>query len=263
MGMKNAHFVEAAAACLSNGERLIEDARWLPEDRPATTFALAMIAQEEFAKAFLLFLVSRGVLIWNSLIFRATRDHTSKQLLGHVMDYLNPAWEDFENRLKGWNARHEAWEKLLAQYRNAVEETEKRRIWNQIEELNKSHRDLPNSVADAINILRYEKIGRWESSNWFWDEEPDYNLEARSLADGKLDIEKQDALYVRIGRNGGLSRTPNEFKADDAATALEIARRLGDLVEGLLSGSNVNSIEYEKIESVFRSLFASLTPKKP
>jgi AbiV family abortive infection protein len=261
--MKSVHFVEAAAACLSNGERLIEDARWLPEDRPATTFALALIAQEEFAKAFLLFLVSRDVLTWNSLIFRATRDHTSKQLLGHVMDYLNPAWADFENRLKEWNARHEAWENLLAEYRNADEKTEKHRIWNQIEELNKSHRDLPDSVADAINILRYEKIGRWESSNWFWDEEPDYNLEAKGLADGKLDLEKQDALYVRIGRKGGLSRTPNEVKADDAATALEIAKRLGDLVEGLLSGNNVNSLEYEKIESVFRALFASLAPEKP
>lgn len=262
MDVKNVQFIEATAACLFNGKRLIDDARWLPEDRPATTFALATIAQEEFAKAFLLFLASRDVLAWNTLIFRATRDHASKQLLGHVMNYLNPTWEDFETRLKEWNAQHEAWEELIAEYRSVVDKTEKHRIWNQIEELNELHRDLPDSVADAINILRYEKIGRWESSNWFWDEEPGYNAVARGLADGKLDIEKQDALYVRIGPNGGLSRTPNEVKANDAARALELATRLGDLVEGLLSGNNEDNIEYKKIESSFRVLFASLARER-
>ena len=178
------------------------------------------------------------------------------------MNYLNPTWEDFETRLKEWNAQHEAWEELIAEYRSVVDKTEKHRIWNQIEELNELHRDLPDSVADAINILRYEKIGRWESSNWFWDEEPGYNAVARGLADGKLDIEKQDALYVRIGPNGGLSRTPNEVKANDAARALELATRLGDLVEGLLSGNNEDNIEYKKIESSFRVLFASLARER-
>lgn len=260
--MKNVHFVEAAAACLSNGERLMEDARWLPEDRPATTFALATIAQEEFAKAFLLFLASRNVIAWNSLIFRATRDHASKQLLGLVMNYINPAWEDFERRHADWRAQHEEWEKLTAEYRNAVDKNEKDGIWNKLQELNESHRDLPDSVADAINILRYEKIGRWQSSNWFWDEDPVYDAMAKGLADGKLDIEKQDALYVRIGPNGGLARTPNEVKAEDAATALEMAGRLGGLVDGLLSGNDVDSIVYERIESAFRSVFASLAREK-
>ncbi|MGA2206250.1 MAG: AbiV family abortive infection protein [Terracidiphilus sp.] len=258
--MKNVHFIEAASACLANGERLIEDARWLPEDRLATIFALATIAQEEFAKAFLLFLVSRNALAWNSLMFRVTRDHASKQLLAHVMNYLNPMWEDFEARLKEWNAHHELWEKLIAEFRNAVGKAEKQRIWNQIEELNQSHRDIPVSVADAINILRYEKVGRWESSNWCWDEEPVYNPVAKGMADGKLDVEKQDALYVRLGPNGGLSKTQNEVKADDAAMALELARRLGDLVEGLLSGNNVNSIAYERIESSFKALFGGQAP---
>lgn len=253
--MKNAHFIEAAAACLSNGERLIEDARWLPEESAATKFALATIAQEEFAKAFLLFLVSRDVLTWNSLILRVTRDHASKHLLGHVMNYLNPAWEDFEARLKEWNAHHKLWEKLIAEYKKAADKSEKHRIWNQIQELNETHRDPPDSVRDAINILRYEKVGRWESSTWVWSEDPSWNPLAKDIADKKLDLEKQDALYVRIGANGGLSKAPNEVRANEAASALELARRLGDLVMGLLTGNDVNSIAYERIEASFKALF--------
>lgn len=117
------------------------------------------------------------------------------------------------------------------------------------------HRDPPHSVRDAINILRYEKVGRWESSTWVWSEDPSWNPLAKDIADKKLDVEKQDALYVRIGANGGLSRTPNEVKANEAASALELAIRLGDLVTGLLTGNDVNSIAYERIESSFRALF--------
>ncbi len=81
---------------------------------------------------------------------------------------------------------------------------------------------------------------------------------AKSLAEGKRDIEKQDALYVRIGANGGLAKTPNDVKAEDAVRALEMAGRFGGLIEGLLSGNNVNSIEFERIESMFKGLFSSL-----
>lgn len=258
LNMRSTQFIEAAAACLSNGERLIEDAKWLPDDRPATKFALATIAQEEFAKAFLLFLASRDTLVWNSLISRAARDHASKQLLGLVMNYINPTWDDFGKRVTAWREEHEKWERLFAQYKAAVDRNERDRAWNQLQEFNEQHRDLPRAVADAVNILRHEKIGRWKSSNWFWDQEPVYDAIAKSLADGKRDSEKQDALYVRIGANGGLAKTPNEVKPEDSAQALEMAGRFGGLIEGLLSGNNVNSVEFEKIESMFKRLFSSL-----
>ena len=262
MGMRNVCFIDAAAECLSNGERLIEDARWLPDDRPATRFALATIAQEEFAKAFLLFLASRNVIAWDRLIFRATRDHASKQLLGLVMNYINPAWEDFERRVEDWRVQHEEWDKLSAEYKDAIEKNKKDRIWNQIQELHKRNRDLPDSVADAINILRHEKIGRWQAANWSWDEEPVYDAIAKSLADGKLDTEKQDALYVRIGPNGGLARTPNHVKAEDAESALEMAGRFSRLIEGLLSEKDLDNVTYEKIESAFRVVFADLNQEE-
>jgi hypothetical protein len=37
-----------------------------------------------------------------------------------------------------------------------------------------------------------------------------------------------------------------------------MAGRFCGLIEGLLSGSNVNSVEFEKIESMFKGLFSSL-----
>lgn len=260
MRMEKAHFVEAAIACLSNGERLLEDAKWyIPEEHPGTSFALATIAQEEFAKAFFLFLASRDVIAWNSLILRATRDHACKQLLGLVMSHLNPEWEQFERRAKGWLAEHKEWERLMAEYKSAADRHERARIWNLIQELNEMHGRLPDSVADAINILRYEKIGRWESSHWFWEEEPVYDTIAKGLAEGKLDNENQNALYIRLGPNGGLAKIPNEVKGGEAKTAVEAAERLASLVEGLLSGNTANSIEYEKVESAFRLVFGTLS----
>ena len=48
--------------CIENGERLLLDAQMLEFSKPpSTTIALIMIAQEEFAKAFLLTLVFKGI----------------------------------------------------------------------------------------------------------------------------------------------------------------------------------------------------------
>jgi AbiV family abortive infection protein len=54
--MLKSHFVEAAEACVANGERLLYDAELLayPESPAGTPFVLAIIAQEEFAKALFL-----------------------------------------------------------------------------------------------------------------------------------------------------------------------------------------------------------------
>src|SRR5713226_7444405 len=102
--MDSLHLIDAAAACISNGERLLHDAECLRDfEHPAgTPFALATIAQEEFAKAFLLFLVSKGVITWNPLIYRVTRNHTCKQLLGFVMSYLSPDIDEYLKWSKEW-----------------------------------------------------------------------------------------------------------------------------------------------------------------
>jgi hypothetical protein len=35
--------------------------------------------------------------------------------------------------------------------------------------------DLPNDVGSAMELLRYEKIGKWEAKYWFWAEDPNYD----------------------------------------------------------------------------------------
>src|SRR5262249_9122622 len=128
-------FKHSALAVLKNGQRLVEEVEYLSyEEPPTTAYFLILLAQEELAKAFLLSLVQRGTIPWNKHIHRATRDHRCKQLLSLVMDYLNPEFEEFQKRLD-----------MVV-------------IHNQL-------RNVPRKVMDAINILRYEKIGRWEADN--------------------------------------------------------------------------------------------------
>lgn len=45
-----------------------------------------------------LFLVSRDVIVWNSLIYRSTKDHACKQL----MSYLKPDSDEFLRRSEEW-----------------------------------------------------------------------------------------------------------------------------------------------------------------
>jgi AbiV family abortive infection protein len=252
-------FIDAAAACISNGDRLLDDVEFLIySEPPSTAFALALIAQEEFAKAFLLFLVSKDVIAWNSLTYRATRDHTCKQLVGFVMSYLSPDWDEEYRRSKEWMADHNEWQKLVSAYHSSTDRTEKDKIWARIKELGEKRDLIPNSVVDAIDILRYEIIGRWESSMWVWEEKPVYDKTAKSLGKGKLDREKQDAVYVRLGRNGQVAKTPAHVKREEVKAAIDVAKRLRSLADSLVSGS-VGSIEYEKIESAFKTRFASLS----
>jgi hypothetical protein len=121
--------------------------------------------------------------------------------------------------------------KLFVAYKSSVDENERERIWSRIQEISEKQDSLPRSVADAINILRHEKIDRWESSGWTWVDTPVYDEIAKSLAEGQLDRAKQDALYVRLGRTGQVAKTPAHIKNEDAKAALETAERLGYFIE--------------------------------
>lgn len=140
------NFFNAITACIENAERLIADRYNLEFLKPpATRFYLILIAEEEFAKAFLLFLVMGGIIPWNRAILRAINNHSCKQLVGIVIDYLIDDWKDIEE--------------LEARIRRDIELGER----------------LPSEVASALNILRHEKIRRWEADNWVWAEEPNYD----------------------------------------------------------------------------------------
>lgn len=80
---------------VSNGKQLLADAKFLFDfDRYSTALSLAVFAQEEFAKAFLLQLVENDALPWVSEVQRAMARHQCKHLLAIVMEWL-PAF-DFE-----------------------------------------------------------------------------------------------------------------------------------------------------------------------
>src|ERR1041384_6973393 len=80
-------------SCVENGKRLLDDAMWLEhQNPPATKLVLSVIAQEEFAKAFLLVLVRQNVIPWSPQLLRAMNDHACKQLVGVILDYIDPYW---------------------------------------------------------------------------------------------------------------------------------------------------------------------------
>lgn len=248
-------FLKASSECWSNGKRLLENIEWLNySSESATCFALATIAQEEFAKAFLLILVSRGVLAWNSLIYRATRDHECKQLLGIVMEHLEP--EDFFGASIAWNKEHRERMALYDAYKASSDDREKRDIWSRLEVLSERDHLLPAPVADSINIFRHEKIRRWESPNWWWGEPPKYNRKARKVAAGDVDRKKQDALYVRLSKTGAVAKTPSSSNCD-ARGAVEVAKRFESLVGRLLQYPEGGGIECDKVENAFKMLFSS------
>lgn len=172
----------------------------------------------------MLSLVERKVIPWNQHILRATRDHTCKQLLCVVMDYLNPELDEFIHRVNAVVLRHEL-------------------------------PGIPAKVADAITILRHEKIGRWISRTWVWAEDPEYDKEALGIAEGQRDKQKQDALYVRLAADGGLAAMPAPVTREDVTTEIERATRFANLVDRILEGAGCPGLDYDKVEEVFRLLF--------
>jgi AbiV family abortive infection protein len=225
-------FRESMYACLANGERLLEDVRWLLDlEQPQSALVLAVIAQEEFAKGFLLHLVDEGVVPWHPLVHRATRDHACKQLLAIVMDHMNPGFEDWQQRFAEAIATPKPFE------------------------------GFPGPVASAINILRHDKIRRWEDSRWSWAEPPEYDRIATRTARGDVDAEKQDALYVRLTASGGVASMPTRVGLDQAKAAAERAGRLRAVLAQLAEKEVGGLWDYEQLQEAFQLLFKDLDPR--
>jgi AbiV family abortive infection protein len=221
---------ESLRAVLKNVRRLLDDADFLQfNEPPATAYYLSLIAQEECAKAFLLALVHRQVIPWSPHILRASRDHTCKQLLCVVMEYLNPELDEFLERCNAVVLHH-----VLPRF--------------------------PAKVADAMNILRHEKIGRWVSRAWVWAEDPQYDKEALDIAEGQRDRQKQDALYVRLAADGRLAAAPTPVTKENVKTEMERAARFVGLVDRFLEGASHPGLDYDKVEGAFRLLFTESPP---
>jgi hypothetical protein len=214
-------FTRSAIKCLANARRLIKQADILHYDpkNTSTGYALAILAQEETVKAFLLFLVSCEGLPWNPQVCRSLRDHVCKQLWFVVLDAL-------------------------------VADANVHRLQNGLPapEVFDASGCLLDKVADVLNWYRYAKIETWDQGYCDWDEEPADN-QVRGIVSGKLDRRKQNALYVGISNSGKVTSSPDSFTVVDAEQAIKVAEAyhayVSDLI-GILGGYGLHQVEWLK-----------------
>lgn len=220
-------FEKAIEGCIANGKRLLEDSEHLRDyERFPSAKALAILAQEEFAKAYIIRLVQEGAIPWCDEILRATRDHHCKHLMAILMEYLFTPWDRLLEREK----------RIKEKFPDFL---------------------LPREVADALNIFCHEKISRWRSSSWFWAEGPKYDKEAKKVWKGKIDKNKQNALYVSIGKDGKVTNMP-QSDGNEVEKQIEYAEAL----EEVASGHNCFAFtEKEYIKAVLREIFDSIYNK--
>jgi AbiV family abortive infection protein len=240
-----------------NAKSLLEDAKYLFDmDRYSTASSLAILAQEEIAKAFLLQLVEDDALPWLPEIQRTMAKHQCKHLLGIVMEWIPQM--DFENlasKFKERSARHQRrmdWYERLRQRRasgdfsNHPEDPEP--LDPQV--------DFPKDVADAINILRHEEVERYRPGGSPWTDEDWAHGHARKIAKGWLDTQKQSGFYVDISKTGQIGLHPSLITRDTAER--EIAK-----TESLREMRDRTSDEYRKLTTVIPMIFANLTTQVP
>lgn len=223
MGNNKEKYKEAIEASIENGKRLLEDSEILRDnERFPTAKALAILAQEEFAKAYIIRLVQEGAIPWCREIRRALKDHHCKQLIGIIMEYLFTPW-DVESRLERERRPKVEFPAPL----------------------------LPSKVSDALNIFCHEKILGWKDSFPLgWEE---YDVEAKKVWKGKFENSKQDATYVSIGKDGEVINTPL-VDSDDANKHIEYAK----ILEEVSTGNDVFLAPMERayITSALREMFS-------
>jgi AbiV family abortive infection protein len=232
----------------SNAEALLEDAKSLFDfDRFSTALALAVLAQEEFAKALLLQLVADDAVPWVPAIRRSMSRHECKHLLGIVLEWL-PIFEEAYGREDRWAVHHEKWmawhERRMARIKSG--------ILNNDSDQEPSPPDvpLPAEVTKAINIFRHEQIERLRNgvprTDGDWA-----NGAARKVAEGSIDKKKQSALYVHVGKTGAVGLHPGQITREESAAAIQLASRFA---EGLWQPAE----EYRKLLEVLPLIFANL-----
>lgn len=251
---KDETLAKSISTTTANGKNLLEDAKFLFDwDRFSTALALAVLAQEEFAKAFLLQLVADDALPWIPEIQRSMAKHQCKHLLAMVMEWLPPIdWEDIIERDKRYIARHEqkmAWlQRKLDRYKQGnflSDPSDPEPIEPDV--------SFPPDVATALNIYRHEEIERL-GSGYPWKDADWATGEARKIADGSLDRKKQSAFYVDITKSGEVGLYPGLIRREEASEAIERAERLSE-------GPDTLSDEYKRLEQILPLLFSNLSTR--
>ncbi len=217
----------AIRASIDNCDRLIEESYDLEFREPADTrFFILMIAQEEAAKAFLLYLVREEIVTMSREVNRAMNDHACKQLVGILLDYLVAKWETIAE--------------LDEQIRYDID----------LGDL------LPQDVGSALEILAYEKVEAWRSGAPIWVEDPDYDRAVLKVSKGATDRRKQDALYVRLGKTGAIASVPGKIKPEEAKLALDTASGYSHFVERAAFGDQgQTSLRFGKVIRALRVVF--------
>jgi len=119
---------------------------------------------------------------------------------------------------------------------------------------------FPPHVADALNIIRHQKVPREGVPSWLWDAESPCDPETKRIAYGSIDRQKQNALYVGVGNTGQVTSTPLDITEKEAIVEFEKTEQLSKILHR--SGKNVEpikTIEYSKVFDAFRLLFGIIS----
>lgn len=218
-------YQHAIHECVRNGCLLLEDAEYLQDwERHGTACAVAILAEEEFSKAFLLYLVQDAVIPWTPEIRRAIRNHECKHLLAILMDHL-------AERGEFW------WSHTLDQRLNTPDEP------------------LPGKLVAAINLFRHDKVGRFHSQSWDVLEPGDYDPATKKVADGSIDRAKQSSIYVNIASDGATLTTPRAVSATQSAAEIERAKRIKEMATDMEHGFVSAFREYSALKKVLAAVF--------
>jgi AbiV family abortive infection protein len=235
----------------ANGRRLFEDAKTLFDwDRFPTALALAVLAQEEFAKAFLLQLVLDDALPWLPAVQRSIARHQCKHLLGLVMEWLPPFdWDRLSEQNKQSEQKHQ---EMMAWLKRRLERYQQGNFAPDPDDPEPVEPDFafPPEVATALNIYRHEEIERLAAKSPWKDDEWVSGV-ARKIADGALDQKKQSALYVSITKTGEVGLHPGSITREEAAEEIEKAGRLSE-------GPVTFSDEYRVLKQALPKIFANM-----
>jgi AbiV family abortive infection protein len=209
-------------ACLANAERLMDDALQLEfQERGGARLAICLFAQEECAKAFLLYMVREELVPWDSDLLRVIRNHTCKHLVAIVMEYIDPEW-------------------------NTLDE---------LDAIIKAELDcegaFPPRVADALNILYHQKISR----DYFPLDDNDCESDVVEVASGKRDRVKQDAVYIDVDKSCRVKNAPMGVTKEDADIEYERARRYALIVTGIIGPDTYEGLQLQKLKEALKIVF--------
>jgi AbiV family abortive infection protein len=206
---------------LANADRLMDDALHLEfQQRGGSRLAICMLAQEEYAKAFLLYMVREELVPWDSDLLRVIRNHACKHLVAIVMDYIDPEWETLD----------------------------------ELQEIIRAEYDLggrfPPRISSALNILYFEKIRRGN----FCDDN-DYDSDVVAVAFGERDMVKQDAIYIDLDKSCRVKNAPMDVTREDAQAEYERAGRYGSIVTRLIGPDGYEGLQLEKLKEAMKIVF--------